>query len=286
MCIYTYDDLLFDLSTFPSVHAVGRSAFDRRIWLIRVGQGMGGGLVHGAIHAREHVTAPLVVAMAENYARHYRHGMPPIDFIPMVNPDGVALCAHGTDGAPFPARQALLRYNGGDPNFALWKANGQGVDLNNNFPADWGRGKDNVFAPAPMGYVGAYPLCAPEARALARVTCRRRYACTLSYHCKGEVIYYGFAQGDRASHSRERALQLAARLGYEARTSVGSAGGYKDWYALHHPDGIALTVEVGEDCYEHPFPYSRLPDLMARHADVPLWMADVLTQKDTPRRGG
>ena len=225
-------------------------------------------LVHGAIHAREHVTSPVVVAMARAYlAAYLRGGLPPADFVPMVNPDGVELCAHGLASAPMGAREQLLAINGsGD--FSLWKANGEGVDPNVNFDAAWGTGKRNVFAPAPANYVGPYPLSAPEAQTLVRLTRRRRYRLTLSYHCKGEVIYYGFGEGERADHSQGAARYLGKALGYAVSKSVGSAGGYKDWYAINYPRGYALTVEIGDDRLPHPFPYEALPALIDKHRAV------------------
>ena len=64
---------------------------------------------------------------------------------------------------------------------------------------------------------------------------------------------------------------LNSRTGYSR--SVGSAGGYKDWYALNYPQGIALTVEIGSDDFAHPFPYGELPALVAAHKDVASYMA-------------
>ncbi|MBQ4443145.1 MAG: hypothetical protein II896_00610 [Clostridia bacterium] len=272
MTIYDYDSLRRDIQDFPTVYTAGRSAFGRPIYVIAVGRG-GGMLIHGAIHAREHITAPVVVAMARAYREAYAvGGLPPCDFVPMVNPDGVELCAKGVSSAPLLARERLLALNGGE-DFALWKANGEGVDVNVNFDARWGTGKQNVRRPAPANYVGPYPLSSPEARCLVRLTRNRRYRLTLSYHCKGEVIYYGFGEGEAAAHSQGAARYLAERLGYAYSRSVGSAGGYKDWYALNYPQGIALTVEIGSDDFAHPFPYGELPALVAAHKDVASYMA-------------
>jgi g-D-glutamyl-meso-diaminopimelate peptidase len=272
MSVYDYDSLLQDIATFPTVFTAGHSAFGRAIPCVAIGGG-GGMLIHGAIHAREHVTAPVVVAMARAYIEAFAlGGLPPCDFVPMVNPDGVELCAHGLASAPARARARLLAINRGE-DFRLWKANGLGVDPNVNFPAAWGEGESNVFAPAPSDYVGAYPLCAPESATLVRLTRRRAYTMTLSYHCKGEVIYYGFGTGATARHSQAAATYLAQFLGYAVCTSVGSAGGYKDWYALTHPHGVALTVEIGADRHSHPFPYGELSTLIAQHRDVPRYMA-------------
>lgn len=268
---YSYDDLLQDLDTFPSVCSVGRSVFGRQLWAIRIGCGAPAVLIHAAIHAREHITAPLVVAMARAYREVYHSALPAVDFVPMVNPDGVELCQKGVTSAPFAVRNRLLSINNGD-DFALWKANGAAVDLNVNFPADWGQGEQNVKTPSPANYIGPSPACAPEVQALMRLTERWRYDFTLSYHCKGEVIYYGFGEL-RRNHSRAAACRLGRLLGYTPTPSTSSTGGYKDWYALRYPLGTALTVEVGQDDYPHPFPYGELSNLIDRHRSVALFAA-------------
>lgn len=273
MQYYDYDSLLQDIRTFPTVYAAGHSAFGRPIWCIPCGHGGGGMLVHAAIHAREYITAPVVVAMARSYLAAYRKGgLPPCDFLPMVNPDGVDLCLHGAISAPPIYRRRLVQINGGQ-DFGLWKANGQGVDVNVNFDADWGKGQGNLSYPAPQGYVGPRPVSSPEAACLVRLTMRKQYAVTLSYHCKGEVIYYGYGCGSAALHSQGAAEYLAQYLGYEACRSVGSTGGYKDWYALRYPTGVALTVEIGSDAYQHPFPYTQVGNLVQQHSEVARYMA-------------
>ena len=277
---YSYDDLLRQLPAFPSVFAVGRSVFGRTLWCIRVGQGPAVALIHAAIHAREHITAPVVVAMAAAYRHAYRKAMPCIDFVPMVNPDGVQLCLYGVKSAPRAYRTALLAANRNNPDFSLWKANGQGVDLNTDFDADWGHGAGNVFVPSPQGYVGVAPNSAPEVKALVRLTRRQGYIYTLSYHCKGEIVYYGYGTGLARHHSRHAAIALADYLHYTPLTSVGSCGGYKDWYALHYPDGVALTVEVGDDRYAHPFPYTQLEGLIRLHRGVPLHVARRIQERE------
>lgn len=282
MKCYSYDDLLQDLLSFPSVYTVGRSAFGRRVLLIRVGEGEPKALFHGAIHAREYITTPLLVAIARAYGAEYRAGMPAIDFVPMVNPDGVELCQKGVTCTPNSCQRTLVALNGGE-DFALWKANGRAVDLNVNFPARWGKGTSNVFAPAASDYVGEHPASESEVRALMTVTKRYRYPYTLSYHCKGEVIYYGFGEGARRDHSRKEALALADLLGYASERSLGSCGGYKDWYALNYPEGVALTVEVGRDDYPHPYPYGDLPSLIRKHTPVASYVARRVQERSCKR---
>lgn len=210
-----------------------------------------------AMHAREWITALLAL-------EHIKRGMPRGGgyFLPLVNPDGAALSLRS---------RAL----------SLWKANAEGVDLNVNFPAGWGTGRANVFSPAPQNCVGAYPLCAPESRALARFTLRARPAATVSYHTKGGEIYWEFGQkGEALCRDEKLAAALADETGYAARRITGSAGGYKDWCirALGIP---AFTVEAGSDALSHPLGEDCLPALVRENIGVPERLAEELCKWKT-----
>ncbi|MBO4535465.1 MAG: hypothetical protein J5755_05960, partial [Clostridia bacterium] len=258
----------------PRALVVGRSALGRPIALLRVGDGKGM-LLFGAIHAREWITAYVVLAAYRTYLAAWQEAkgaLPGADFLPVANPDGVALATEGLSSVPAYLRPYLLGLNGGE-DFSLWKANARGVDPNVNFDAGWGEGKGNLFAPAPASYVGRYPGSERETRALVDLTRKQAYLGVLAYHCKGEVAYYGYVtpEGDEslAHHSERAARHLCAEWGYTPIPSVGSHGGYKDWYALHYPQGICLTVEVGRDEYPHPYPIGdkdRLIDIHRRDA--------------------
>ena len=215
-----------------------------------------------AIHAREWAVSLLALLQAQ---KGLRAGGAYI--LPLVNPDGAALSLRGERFLrELPAGKAAFLRRFGD--FPLWKANAEGVDLNVNFPARWGTGRSNRFAPAGANYVGAFPLSGRESRALARFTLKVRPAATLSYHTKGREIYWEFFQRGKA---RERDFALARALaqetGYRLCPQGESAGGYKDWCvaALGIP---AFTLEAGDDSLTHPLTEAALPSLWAENENV------------------
>lgn len=210
-----------------------------------------------AIHAREWVTALLAL---EHVKRGLSRGGAYI--LPLANPDGAALS---------------LREEG----FSLWKANAEGVDLNVNFPALWGTGRANVFLPAPENYVGAFPLCAPESRVLARFTRAVTPDAAVSYHTKGGEIYWEFGQrGEALLRDGKIAAALAEETGYAAKMISGSAGGYKDWCirALRIP---SFTIEAGSDALSHPLGEACLPDIVRENIGVPERLAEELLKWKT-----
>ena len=112
-------------------------------------------------------------------------------------------------------------------------------------------------------------MCARETQALADFTLLIKPCVTLSYHLKGEEVYWQFNQpSDRLLRDKNYAQSISAYTGYKLVSGEGSVGGYKDWCVQEF--GIpSYTVEVGSDNYPHPFPYSQLSAIVKQNEDLP-----------------
>ena len=270
--MYTYGELLDDVNYLGrygvETGCIGASVYGRLIPYVRLGSGSHAVLVTAAIHAREHVTA--LFAVKQIYKLRGQDLPCTVYFVPMVNPDGNVLVFEGADAFGFD-KTGLLALNGGNSDFSLWKANAAGVDLNVNFDAAWGTGRQNVRTAGSANYIGAKPFSEPETRALEAFTRKIRPVLTLSYHAKGREIYYDFGQtGAARERDRSIARYAAERTGYALiEGTQGSAGGYKDWCvaALGIP---ALTLELVSDAYAHPLPDHSIADDFARACDLPV----------------
>ncbi|MDE7108173.1 MAG: hypothetical protein K2O39_07610, partial [Clostridiales bacterium] len=191
-------------------------------------------------------------------------------FVPLVNPDGAAFFESGnTFGHPFLRTNAHMR--------KVWKANADGVDLNCNFDANFGTGaQQSRVAPAAHGYVGEYPLSAPEAKALAEFTLSVMPAATVSYHCMGGELYWQFFQ-DEIRRKRDSAIAaaIARHIGVKkVDGELSSAGGYKDWCVQKL--GIpAVTIELIKRG-NHPFEPSDYAEDIRVNADLPTFILDYL----------
>lgn len=239
---------------------IGTSAEGRNLYAVHIGTFTGPQLISQyAIHAREWVTALLGMT-------HVRRGVAQGGawVLPLINPDGALLCTEGAFGA----HAARLVGINGSGDFSLWKANANAVDLNVNFDARWGTGASNVRTSAPANYIGPSPLSEPETRALAAFTERVSPAATVSWHTKGEVIYWEFHQRGEARR-RDLALAevLAKSTGYPLATAKNSAGGYKDW-CIEKRKIPAFTVEVGADSLSHPLGRGAIGGIIARAKDA------------------
>lgn len=242
--IYAYDDLLNDLKTRKNYFSIGQSVFSREIFAFVKGRGNPHALIFGGIHARECVTADVVMRLYDNYDE----SLPAICFVPLVNPDGAMLVKYSLDGAEFSSREFLKRVNNNSTDFSKWKANGRAVDLNVNFDADFGKGESNVFYPAPENYVGERAFSEPETLAMKKLTEKFGFKAAMCLHTKGNLIYYGYK---KLKCYKNYVKMIAAATGLPAVTSDGSAGGYKDWF-LKNGFGFSITAELGDDYLMHP----------------------------------
>lgn len=242
---------------------IGKSAEGRNLYAMFAGEEGGAvGISQYAMHAREWITALLALEHIERGV--FRGGT---WFIPLVNPDGALLSLFGLDSVSGSRRAFLKELNGGE-DFSLWKTNAEGVDLNVNFPARWGTGRRNITRPASENYIGTEPLCALETLALRNFTLAVRPDYTVSYHTKGEEIYWRFHQPlFRALRDKRLAVILSRSTGYPLKEARASAGGYKDWCVekLKIP---AFTVEAGSDGLAHPLGLGALPEIVRRNKDA------------------
>lgn len=214
--------------------------------------------------------------------------------IPMANPDGVTISQLGT-GAMYHEEIGELVYEcylrdqmdlvleedaNGDWNWSdyykqedydreaegktelisfeeyqmIWKSNANGVDLNNNFDAGWNE-IDLKEAPSYGNYKGAYAESEPETQILAQEAAKREYDYFISYHSKGQLIYYD-VNGNRKETS-EKSYELASCLQEVLKydplnTQKGynvNLGGFSDWVQLSL-QGASVTIENGR----HPCP--------------------------------
>ena len=167
---YTYDQMSQDIqelasrySSLMKVNTIGTTLDGRNLYEVVVGNinAEKHVLIHGGIHAREYMTPLLIMKQLEYGLAFYGTGSyegrllsdlfnkTAIHYVPMVNPDGITISQSGIGGirseelrrtieqcyqndlAQGRTSAAMERY------LNYWKANGRGVDLNQNFPADW-----------------------------------------------------------------------------------------------------------------------------------------------------
>ncbi len=276
--MYTYSRLTEDLDYLAycgiDVGSLGKSVAGYSIPYVHIGEYNGGqSIITGGIHARENVTSLLVMRQAFRTAFKRRAFEGGIYFVPMVNPDGAILIEKGA--AAFADRAEYLCEINQGTDFSMWKANLNGVDLNNNFDARFRLGKGQKDSPASQGYPGEFAFSEPETSALKKFTLSVAPKITLSYHALGRELYWYFFQSERLNRDKVIAQRLEAELGYKRIDSdLDSTGGYKDWcvQCLGIP---SVTVEIITEQKKHPLCIADLDEDWAVNKNIPYILSQI-----------
>ncbi len=212
-------------------------------------------LAQYAMHAREYITTYLAMLQITDFERRGKIGT--VYFVPCVNPDGVEIALNKNP---------------------LYKANAYQVDLNVNFDARWGEGKQNVNYKNDQNYIGVCAFSEQESKSLRDFTLLVMPDATLSYHAKGEEIYYSFHQkGDRLERDCKLAKAVSKITNYRVKLTPDSCGGYKDW-CIDKLNIPALTIEVGSDTLSHPIKSIHQAKIFNQNRHVIITLLDKLME--------
>lgn len=273
---YDYTMLLNDIRTLQTIYPflqndpIGSSVLNRELPGLLIGSGQKRVHFNASFHANEWITTPTVMTFLNDYVLALTNNssirgvnMLPqylqtnLSIVPMVNPDGVELVINGLPENET-VRTNLLKWNNGSTDFSGWKANINGVDLNDQFPAEWElERQNNPKSPGPRDYGGESPLSEPESIAMADLTSNMDFARVLAFHTQGEEIYWGF-QGLEPPESEQIANEFARVSGYKPVQTIDSYAGFKDWF-IQDWRRPGFTIELGTGT--NPLPISQFEEI-------------------------
>ena len=273
----TYQELINQILQLEEegleIFNVGKSVLGKNILATHVGDYSGTQIIiQAGIHAREYITSLLLVEQARYLHNNQLVQDGGIYFVFLTNPDGAEISLNGIDSVNCEiTKNYLISANNGNLDFSQFKANINLVDLNTNFDANWGMGSQNVFCPATENFVGFYPNSEREVQNLINLTLKNRPLLTISYHTKGNVIFYGFENQSEKEQNRDKTIgeSLSEITGYPLILTENSTGGYKDW-CINTLKIPSYTIEVGDEGLTHPLGIETLPEIFARNKDIPL----------------
>lgn len=275
-------DIVSLADRFPQIKvtSIGTSVMGKEIHALRMGNGPVPIHFNGSFHANEWITSLVLMKFVEDCLRamHKQKGLfaeqmksifqrCTLWIVPMVNPDGVHLVIHGIDDK-HPHYHELRKWNNQNLDFSKWKANIRGVDLNDQFPANWEteRMRRGVKGPAAQDYTGAHPLSEPEAQAMASFTRKHDFYAVFAFHTQGEEIYWNYRDME-PEYAEDWAERLARSCDYCAVKLRDSDAGYKDWFIQEYRRP-GFTVELGRGC--NPLPLKQFPELYRKAAKIML----------------
>ena len=246
----------------------GKSELGEDLVAFELGEGDKIILVQGSIHAREYINSFLLISIIKYLKNFTLNGRAII--IPLSNPDGVRICLEGADFIENKEKRELVKNILSNSNQKLYKANANGVDLNVNFDAKWGEGASNTKdSPSSENYIGPYPNSESEVKALIDLTIKESPFLTLSYHSKGNVVYYGFeGQKENTLLYQKKYLDvIVSTTNYTPIYTRNSTGGYKD-YCLYVLGILSFTIETGKDYLSHPIGLENLDTIFNENKDL------------------
>jgi len=280
--IYTYEQMQKDIAALAArypdliqVSSIGKSELGKDLTVLILGDPKAEHqvIVQASIHAREHMTAWLAMALTEYWAQMDLAGCENVCFhiIPMMNPDGVAISQSGKlSGNLLTIYQRDKAQGFTTDSKAVyaqtWKANAFGVDLNRNFDAGWKK-NDDRDEPSSMNYRGKTPFSAAETQALRDYTLKVDPDVTISYHATGSFIFYEYGKYTKANTAgKSLATKVNLVTGYPLYADDGTSfGGYKDW-CIEDLGIPSLTIEVG--CQPAPLNLREINAIFARNLRV------------------
>lgn len=273
---YDYGMMMNDIKNLQTAYpflqsaSIGNSVLARPIPEILIGNGSKRIHYNGSFHANEWITTPIIMTFLNDYLLALTNqttirglSMGPLydqttlSLVPMVNPDGVNLVINGPPDNEA-LKNKLIAWNNNSTNFSGWKANINGVDLNDQFPAKWElESARNPQTPGPRDYGGQAPLTQPEAIAMADLTRSSNFSWVLAFHTQGRVIYWGF-ENLEPPESQAMVEEFSRVSGYEPVKSANSYAGYKDWF-IQDWRRPGFTVELGSGT--NPLPISHFDNI-------------------------
>lgn len=287
---YTVKPTVFDYNTnlrifedlsaeFPFLkpQVQGRTALGRGIFSLSLGNEKNSVILAGGFHGSEWLTSLVLYLFTERLSRCIQDNallcgvdikqaftQLGVTIIPCVNPDGVEIATHGTEGAKgLKAFVSSVKCK----NYSKWNANALGVDINHNFNAGWeelrkAEAEDGINGPSPTRFGGAYPESEAETRALTRLCRLKKFRSCMAVHSQGEELFWRY--GDNTPKSSEiMAKIIADSCGYTLVDNAGlySHGGFKDWF-IEEFSSPGFTIEIGKG--ENPLPIEELYSIYAK----------------------
>ncbi|WP_113930848.1 M14 family zinc carboxypeptidase [Bacillus sp. P14.5] len=268
---YSFDIMDRDIkrleNAFPfiRVNQIGESVLGKPLYEILIGNGEKKVHINASFHANEWIATPILMRFMNDYllslvnrgsirgvVTEPLYSKVTLSLVPMVNPDGVDLVI---EGPPSSLREELIEMNKGKTNFSGWKANINGVDLNNQYPAKWELEKERKEekSPAPRDFPGYKPLSEPEAAAMAELARNGDLDRVLALHTQGEEFYWGY-EGLEPPESEMLAEEFERVSGYRSVRYIDSYAGYKDWF-IQEFQRPGFTIELGMGI--NPLPLSQ-----------------------------
>jgi len=262
------DELAESYPDILRVYTIGYSVEGREIFVVKVSDNVfldeDEPTVHfdAQHHAREVMTPEVIIDIVEQLVKNY--GSDPevtgwvndyeTYLIPCVNPD-MSVAVFTTD----------------------WgiRKNARGVDLNRNYPADWGNPDGSSGDPVSQTYRGPFPASEPEVQAVIAHSLLTRPVAGITFHSYSNIVLYEYSSPGLTQTSQEPYLMTVAQTMANSMQKDIDGSPYDYAHALWY-DASGVTFDwmyrdVGTFCFLVEVGDSHGGGLNGFHPDYGSW---------------
>ena len=255
-----FDNIAALQASYPDIittQSIGTSVQGRDITLLTLGTGERKVLIVAGMHSKESIAVTFTMRCIEEYAQAMTDGKMlgrynvkkllseyTLYFVPLLNPDGMDI-ALGLEQPEY-TDQPLT-----EDDLSDYKNNANGVNLNRNFPFEWGHDGVNTTTPDARSYAGASAGSEPETQAIISLCSQHEFEWMFNMHCKGHMVFYQ----DEVNETTQRSMNIAARLAGRCdfvlnneSTPYEISGGLENWFRWEYKNP-GLCVEMVESKY-------------------------------------
>jgi len=250
-----YDNIAALQASYPdiiSTESIGSSVQGRDITLLKLGTGSRKVLVVAGMHSREGIAVTFTMRCIDEYAQAMASGKSygrynvkkllseyTIYFVPLINPDGMDIFA-GLEQPEY----TDVPYT--EEELDEFKNTANGVNLNRNFPFEWGKDGVNISTPDHRSYAGASAGSEPETQAIIELCKAHEFEWLLDMHCKGHLIYYQDKVNEVTKESNRLARRLYSRFEFtltDQSNVFEISGGLENWFRKEYgKPGICVEL--------------------------------------------
>ncbi|TGK06580.1 peptidase M14 [Leptospira semungkisensis] len=162
--------------------------------------------------------------------------------VPIVNPDGSRIFWH--------ENLAMGRKNGRGP---FSDKEHLGVDINRNYPFEWGKTKSNQTSSVPSSvfYRGPFPASEPETQAMMSLAEKERFAASISYHAFANCLLVPYTIDGTVNPEPDLVWDLGERIAsaVESKNPVRKFSARKNIYGVDGVDQDYYFFKYGTLAY-------------------------------------
>ncbi len=246
---YSYERMVSDVKALKlDCMETGRSTFGKSILVVRKGNTNFNRkvLCLGSFDGSERIVSAFLMMFAEMQVEFLKTAF---YIIPMPNPDGNDLAIYGRNSAYL---EKIKDISNGE----IWHSNGNGVELNMNFPCLFEERYSGSKIPANFGFKGYEPASESEVKAIISFCERMDFDASIYFYAGEREVSYADSYTDNIYGAKELAEKLVNNTNFRLMPCLNVKSQYgasfECWFRYRFKKP-SISVGIGKVCDERLF---------------------------------